>query len=103
MKNFYSSFDALDRNEYDTLMEELMQNDTVIRRKAATPAPAPAPAPKFRYQLVIAWSDFSSKTESTNEISAALRAVEIYIEDRNCDFIHIYDRRIKRDVFNWNR
>lgn len=55
------------------------------------------------YQIIIAWDDCSCKTESTNDIIAALGAVQIYLADPHICDIHIYDWNKKQDVFTWSR
>lgn len=55
------------------------------------------------YQIIIVWDDCSCKTETTDDIRAALRTVEIYIEDPQVCTIHIYDWTQKRDTFTWSR
>lgn len=113
---YYNGFDVLDRDDYDAVMESLMgevtmqeeiadaaARDYFTRELGKDAAAHGEAAPTCRYQLVIAWSDFSSKTESTNEIAAALQAVTIYIEDASCEFVQIYDWILKRDIFDWSR
>lgn len=55
------------------------------------------------YQIIIAWDDCSCKTEHTNDICAALRTVEIYLEDPQVCDIHIYDWNKQKDMFTWSR
>lgn len=55
------------------------------------------------YQLIIAWDDFSSKSENAPDIISALEAAAIYIRDQHCCDVHIYDIVKKEDVMNWSR
>lgn len=56
-----------------------------------------------RYQVITAYADCTSKTESTNDLMQALNAVSIYWMDEDCVMIHVYDWQTEKDVVTYNR
>ena len=116
MMNVYSGFDSLNDKEYDELMQEMaennaddyfeheLENDAVTQELAQEVA-----SPEFqaelaaRYQLIVLWDDISSKSESSNEITAVLNAATIYMMDASCISVAIYDWKEHKNVLDWNR
>lgn len=116
MMNVYSGFDSLNDAEFDALMQEMadnsaedyfeneLENDVVTQELAQEFA-----SPEFqaqlhaRYQLIVVWDDISSKTESCDDIIAALNAATIYMMDHSCVQVSIYDWKELKDILNWNR
>lgn len=99
----YNGFDALDSQEYNELMEELADdNARECFEKEIEKDAIGFEMQRPRYQVIITWGT-ACKTESTANITQALGAAEIFIEDPDCDRVVIYDWKALRDVFNWSR
>ena len=56
-----------------------------------------------RYIMTTAYSDFSSKTEHSDDLMALLRAAGIYWEDPSCEYIHVWDTIAHMDVMCFSR
>ena len=54
-----------------------------------------------RYQLIVAWEDFTCKSELVDDFSACLAAASIYAEDPSCWVIHIVDNREEKMILDW--
>ena len=57
----------------------------------------------FRYQLIVAYDDCTSKSERTNDLNSAITAFYIYVQDPTCVIVNIYDYETKRLVLQFNR
>ena len=57
---------------------------------------------KYRYQMITVYGQ-TSKVERSNDISVLLQAASIYLCDRDCTMLSIYDFKEGRDVFNYSR
>lgn len=57
---------------------------------------------KHRYQMNTVYGQ-DSKSESGDDITALLQAASIYLCDRDCTMISIYDFKEGRDIFNYSR
>lgn len=55
-----------------------------------------------RYQMVTVYNDFSTKSESTNNLSSALGAAAVYMGGRDVIRISIYDWKTRKEVFDWD-
>lgn len=98
----YNGFDALDREDYDALMEELADdNAREYFEKEIEKDAAGFEMPRPRYQVIVSWNDNSCKTESTNDISAAMGAAEIFMADPDVFHIVIYDWKRQKDMLDW--
>lgn len=58
---------------------------------------------KVRYQIITVYSDQTCKAEVTNDIVSALQTAAIYLYDRNCEAVEIYDFMRQEDVLNFWR
>lgn len=58
---------------------------------------------KARYQMITVYSDQTCKAEVTNDIVSALQTAAIYLYDRNCEAVEIYDLMREESVFNFWR
>lgn len=107
MMNVYSGFDALNDEEFDDLMQEMAEAsaDDYFTNELAKEFASPEFQAQLhaRYQLIVVWDDISSKTESCNDIIAALNAATIYMMDTSCNHVSIYDWKKHKDVLDWNR
>ena len=56
-----------------------------------------------RYQLITVYSDQVSKAEVTDDIISALQTAAIYLYDRNCEGVEIYDFVRGESVLNFWR
>ena len=54
-------------------------------------------------QLIVAYTDCTSKTETTDSIILALNAARIYIEDPDCVAIKIWDDQKNKFILDWSR
>jgi len=57
---------------------------------------------KYRYQMITVYGQ-ASKVERSNDISILLQAASIYLYDRDCTMLSIYDFKEGRDIFNYSR
>lgn len=51
-----------------------------------------------RYQIITVYSDFSCKSESTNDLGAIFRAAAIYYDDPDLLSIKVYDWEKQKDI-----
>lgn len=60
---------------------------------------------KMRYQMIVAWSDCSCKSETVDELKLpnCLTAASIYMLDPDCAIIHIIDNEKEKIIFDWCR
>lgn len=102
MMNYFNGFDALEQEEFDALMSDLTDE---ITEELAQEFASPETQAQLhaRYQLIVIWNDISSKTESCNDIVAAMNAAAIYMMDNTCIRVSIYDWQEKKDILDWNR
>ena len=53
---------------------------------------------KMRYQIIIAWSDCSCKSETVDELTNCLVVASIYMLDPDCAIIHIIDNEKEKMI-----
>ena len=56
-----------------------------------------------RYQLIVAYEDCYVKVDNCHELTDALSAMAIYLEDPTSQLANIYDRVSMQMIFNWTR
>lgn len=107
MMYVYSGYDSLNDAEFDALMQEMADNnaDDYFTNELAKEFASPEVQAQLhaRYQLIVVWDDISSKTESCDDIIAALNAATIYMMDPSCISTTIYDWKEQKDILHWNR
>lgn len=57
----------------------------------------------MKFQLVIGFDDCTVKSEMTNDLQAALGAIQIYLEMPDAFVIHLIDNYKEQMIFNWCR
>ncbi len=57
----------------------------------------------MRYQLITAYADCTTKTEQVEDVSAALSAAAIYVKDRDCITVKLYDNVGEEFILNYWR
>lgn len=55
------------------------------------------------YQVIRAYSDFTSMTEHTDSITSALSAAAIYLEDPDCVRMIVYDTKTGKTIVDYQR
>lgn len=55
------------------------------------------------YQIIRAYSDFTSMTEHTDSITSALSAAAIYLEDPDCVRMIVYDTKTGKTIVDYQR
>lgn len=56
-----------------------------------------------RYQLITIYNDDSVKTEGSNDVIALLETAAIYLRDRDCAIVKIWDDDKAEDILNYWR
>lgn len=54
-----------------------------------------------KFQLIIAFDDCSVKIELTDDLSAALGAIQIYLAMPDVFVIHLIDNYAEKMIFDW--
>ena len=57
----------------------------------------------MRFQLITAFDDCTVKSEMTNDLQAALGAIQIYLDMPDVFVIHLIDNIKETMVFDWCR
>ena len=56
-----------------------------------------------RYQIIIVYDDYGTKTEHTDNIISALEAIAIYLRDSTCIIAKVWDENEKEWIVNYWR
>jgi len=56
-----------------------------------------------KYQLITAYNDCTCKSELTDDLQAALGAIQIYLYDPDLYIIHLIDNEKEKMIFDWCR